>query len=87
MVILSCMQEVRSVDREIDPVFTSFGNMSPNCTDIKLTEWFELFHQYQDEGFDMFQADEKARKQIEIDLANCGHPGGRHAYKERSARK
>lgn len=72
LVAASCAPDLRSADNEIEPAFTSFNAISDECTDEKLALWFDLFNQYQEEGFEMYEADEKARKQVEAELASCG---------------
>lgn len=85
--VVSCAPDVRTIDLEIDPVFTQFDEMPPDCMEAKMELWFELFHQYQDDGFGMFQADEKARHEVEEKLAVCGNDQVTAHIEKKSARK
>lgn len=67
----ACVHDVRSVETDVNPVFTPFDKISDECTDEKLALWFDLFNQFQEEGLEMFEADEKARKQVELELSAC----------------
>jgi hypothetical protein len=83
----SCVQDMRSAELDAGPVFIPFESISDQCTEAKLSLWFEFFHQFQDEGFDMFEADEKARKQIEAELSACGNQASHTHGEKKSARR
>ena len=67
----ACVPDQKSADLDVNPVFTSFDNIPDECTEEKLALWFDLFNQFQEEGFEMYEADEKARKQVEVELSSC----------------
>jgi hypothetical protein len=41
------------------------------CFDAKMELWYKAFHEYQEQGVDMFEADERAKESAELQYEKC----------------
>jgi hypothetical protein len=41
------------------------------CFDAKMEQWYKAFNEYQEQGIDMFEADEKAKESAELQYQKC----------------
>jgi hypothetical protein len=88
--LLSC-----SKSDSVDPdYFASLTRSNANfkveqeCMELMLEKWFTLFNHYQEEGLDMFAADEKAKVQLRREFENCVNPRtGLNNNEKKSARR
>jgi hypothetical protein len=87
--LLSCSKS-DSVDRDY---FASLTRSNANfkveqeCMELMLEKWFILFNHFQEEGSDMFAADEKAKAQLRREFENCVNPRTGLNNEKKSARR
>lgn len=66
--------DVRDVNTAVvkeTPVQAENAADAQNCFDLKMEKWYEAFNQYQDKGFDMKMADQKAVADAEKFFEEC----------------